>query len=192
MTFGQVTSGHHPLYNDKGHNETMFGNISKLPESQLAGSSSFQTWEVKQSSLHQIVLSLSRAVRAPWWEAWVKQRPVVSQPHSLQSPGSRELAAPRSPHASGPALCPACHHPLHDLTTPHPGPAPGAADPGPSSSVQGLLCLETDPGRILSVFCLSTTCWGWACLSPRAAPRESYTFLFLTGLNRKVALTLGV
>lgn len=91
-------------------------------------------------------------------------RSVVSQPRSFRSPGSRELAAPRGPHASGPALCPARHHPLHDLTTPHTGsapgaadltfpnagPAPGTADPGPLSSVQGLLCLESDPRPFLS------------------------------------------
>lgn len=32
------------------------------------------------------------------------------------APGPRELAAPGGPHAGRPALRPARHHPLHDLT----------------------------------------------------------------------------
>lgn len=114
---------------------------------------------------------------------WPTGRSVVSQP-SLHSPGSRELAAPRSPHASGPALRPPGHHPLHDLTTRHTGPTPGAADPG-----QGRL--SGDRSRTLSVSCLSTKCWGWSCVWPCVALKASHTFLFLIGLNMIIALTLG-
>lgn len=80
---------------------------------------------------------------------WGACRAGVSKP-SFCATGSRELAAPRGPNASSPALRAPGHHSLYDLTPPRVGPAPGAADPGALSSRQGLVCLETDPGPFLS------------------------------------------